>query len=170
MTGNRIEELRSAAAARGEELCALVPTLRMAAVGLTRKIGEAEDLVHDVLLQGLILSEQWDVRDLLPNLLSRMRNTFYTRTPLAGWTCPESHDSPEQAAFAAQVYALPAPEREAVILVSLLGASLEQACGLSGCTEVALQSRLDRAHERLGTNQVPYFLRRLREGADPIPA
>lgn len=166
MASTQRKDLRAAAAARGEALCALVPTLRMAAVGLTRRADEAEDLVHDILLQGLILGGRWDRRELLPHLLSRMRNTFYTRTPLAGWTCPEAHDAPEDAGLAAQVYALPAPEREAVILVALLGASVEQACGLCGCTQEVLRSRIERGQGRLGASDAAAVSR----ARNPAPA
>lgn len=150
MTDSRMDSLRAVAGSRGEDLYALVPTLRMAALGLTRRADEVEDLVHDALLQGLVLGLHWDRRELLPQLLSRMRNAFYTRTPLAGWTCSEAHDAPDEAADAARIFALPAPEREAVILVTLLGASGERACGLCGCERAVLRARLERAHERLG--------------------
>lgn len=150
MAQTPMEGLRAASAARGEDLCALVPTLRMAAVGLTLRADETADLVHDVLLQGLILGGNWDRRDLLPQLLSRMRNAFYTRTPLAGWTGPDMHDAPEEAVHAAQVFALPPHEREAAIIVALLGASIDQASGLCGCSRSVLRERLERAQRRLG--------------------
>ncbi len=144
MMRNDFDSLRATATARGEALCALVPALRMAAVGLTGRADAADDLVHGALLQGILLGERWENTDLLPELLSRMRNAFYTRTRLSGWT-GTGHDEPEGAALAMRILDLPAEERGPLILVRLLGAHPELACGLCGCGEATLSTRLRQA-------------------------
>lgn len=142
------QKLGAAVAARRESLCAMVPALRMAAVGLTRCADAADELVHDTLLQAILLGDRCEEADLLPELLSRMRNAYYTRTRLNGWT-GKGRDEPEGVMLAQRILDLPAEERGPLILVRLLGARPELACGLCGCGEMTLARRLQRAEMRV---------------------
>lgn len=131
-----------------EALCALVPALRMAAMALTQRADAADDLVHDVLLQGILLGDRWTEVDPLTELLSRMRNGFHTRTRLNGWD-GSGRDEPEGVMLAQRILDLPVEERGPLILVRLLGARPETACDLCGCGGATLATRLQRAEMRL---------------------
>lgn len=148
MVRNDFEGLGAAVTLRSESLCALVPALRMAAVGLTRRADAADDLVHDALLQGILLGDRWEEADLLPELMSRMRNAYYTRTRLNGWS-GTGRDEPDGVSLAQRILDLPLEERGPLILVRLLGAHPELACGLCGCGEATLARRLHRAEMRV---------------------
>lgn len=147
-----------------DRLPELLPSLRAFAIGLSRNVSVADDLVQETILKAWSNIEKFDPETNLEAwLFTILRNTYYS------WlrkTRREVSDS--DGAYAATMYEKPAhdgrlayndfqrafdqlsPEhREILLLIGASGYSCEEAAAMTGVAVGTVKSRASRARKRL---------------------
>ena len=142
----------------------LIPALRAFSMSFCRERGEADDLVQETLLRGLANIHRFEPGTKLKSwLFTIMRNTHYTRAKVnarerpGAEGCasdrPTSLPSQEWSVRGQEVVravdALPAQQREVVVLIAMLGVSYLEAADICGCRIGTVKSRLSRARREL---------------------
>jgi len=148
----------------GEDLVAIIPTLRRFARGLCKDAATAEDLAQEAVLRG------WAARasftpgtDLRAWVFVILRNRFYTAIRREKWTAnwdpavaervlvsaPAQENALLVDDVAKAMQALPAGQREALMLVGAGGLSYEEAAAHCGCALGTVKSRLARGRMAL---------------------
>jgi RNA polymerase sigma-70 factor (ECF subfamily) len=146
-----------------EALAALVPQLRAFARFLARDVTRADDLVQDALVRALERQEAWipgtDLRAwafrLLRNLfLDQQRRHGVEKRGLATITPPDHAPATQAGRDAlhdldASLAALPATQREALILVAAMELDVAEAAAVIGVPEGTVKARVSRARATL---------------------
>lgn len=165
----RLEGALSGAQARAEAdfrkgFLATVPSLQNFALSLTRNPASADDLVQDTLLRAWRSRDSFAVgTNMGAWLFTIMRNAFYSSHRRQGREVSDADGSyaarvgtvPEQSGHldlqdAHQALArLPAPMREALVLVAIENLSYEQAAEVLNCRIGTVKSRVWRARDQL---------------------
>jgi RNA polymerase sigma-70 factor (ECF subfamily) len=141
-----------------------IPALRAFARSLARDVHRADDLVQETLMKA------WDKRDsyapgtrLRAWLFTILRNAFYSEVrkrrreveDVDGFYAARLAEKPGQehavalSEFAAALGALPADQREALVLVGAAGFAYEEAAEVCGCAVGTIKSRVSRARAHL---------------------
>ncbi len=167
----------SPAADPREALTGLLPNLRAFAIGLSRNVATADDLVQETILKAWSNMDKFDpATNLEAWLFTILRNTYYSALRK---TRREVQDS--DGAFAATLYEKPAHDgrlaygdfqrafdqlsaehREVLLLVGALGYSCEEAAMTMGVATGTVKSRASRARKRLAE------LMHLKDGEDVL--
>lgn len=150
-----------------DEISGSVPALRRYARALTRNADRADDLVQDCLERAIRKQRLWAPSGplqawLFKILLNIYRNDFRHRrrrgghVPIDALLVEPSIPAPQPGRIALgemsrAIDALPAEQREALLLVVLEGVSYEEAAGILGIPPGTLMSRLGRARAALRT-------------------
>jgi RNA polymerase sigma-70 factor (ECF subfamily) len=147
-----------------EDLVELIPALRAFARALCRNPAEADDLVQETLTKALANVHRFEPGTRLKSwLFTIMRNSFWNRAAKLGREVSDSGElavarrvsqpSQELALEVQDVRAaigrLPRPQREAIVLVGVLGFSHDEAARVCGCAVGTIKSRLSRARSGL---------------------
>lgn len=160
-----------------EALPGLLPNLRAFAIGLSRSVATADDLVQETILKAWTNMDKFDpATNLEAWLFTILRNTYYSSLRK---TRREVQDS--DGAYAATLFEKPAhdgrlaygdfqrafdqlsPEhREVLLLVGASGYSCEEAAAMMGVATGTVKSRASRARRRLAE------LMHLTEGEDVL--
>ncbi|MBW6398305.1 sigma-70 family RNA polymerase sigma factor [Roseomonas sp. HJA6] len=152
-------------AAYREAVVALVPQLRAFARFLARDVARADDLVQDTVLRALERQDAWtEGTDLRAWACRILRNLFLDqerrrRVERRGLSALPAHEAashpPAQTGqdalrdLDAAIATLPAPQREALILVAALEMSLAEAAEITGAPEGTVKARVSRARAAL---------------------
>ena len=150
-----------------DEIEGSVPALRRYARALTRDADRADDLVQDCIERAIRKRRLWSPTGplrawLFKILLNIYRNDARHRRrrgdqiPIDALSVEPAVAAPQPgrialAEMARAVEALPAEQREALLLVVLEGASYQEAAGILGIPAGTLMSRLGRARATLRT-------------------
>jgi RNA polymerase sigma factor (sigma-70 family) len=155
-------------AAVGAEMSGLllqsIPALRAFAFSLTHDADRADDLVQDTLVRAWAKADSFTPgTNLTAWLFTILRNLFYSEqrkrkrevedadgafaARLA--TLPEQEVRVEMEAFRRALAALPAPQREALVLIGAQGFSYDEAALVCGVAVGTMKSRVNRARTRL---------------------
>ncbi|WP_338105479.1 sigma-70 family RNA polymerase sigma factor [Microvirga tunisiensis] len=139
-------------------------SLRSFAISLTRSVDQAEDLVQETVLRAISKQEKFEPdTNLQAWLFAILRNLFcsvcrktkrevedpdgsYAATLIA---IPDHEDRIMVKDLAAALAKLPEGQRKAVLLVGAEGMSYEAAAQALGCAVGTIQSRVNRARNRL---------------------
>jgi RNA polymerase sigma-70 factor (ECF subfamily) len=158
-----------------------LPSLRSFAVSLTRSVDQAEDLVQETVLRAIHKQEKFEPgTNLQAWLLAILRNLFcstcrrskrevedadgsYAATLIS---IPDHEDRIMLKALAAALATLPEGQRKAILLVGAEGMSYEAAAQALGCAVGTIQSRVNRARNRLAELMGLERRERHRRGAD----
>jgi RNA polymerase sigma-70 factor, ECF subfamily len=147
-----------------DDLLAIAPQLRAYARALCRRADKADDLLQDTLLRAW--EKQDSLRDeklLKPWLLAIMRNAFRQQQRHARFVVEDFDDAIHGSLFAAgnqesnadlgdvaqALAAMPADQREAIVLILVNEISYDQAAALAGCAPGTMKSRVHRARRLL---------------------
>ncbi len=154
----------TAALSTRDALLAQIPDLRASAFMLCGNKDRADDLVQDTLLSAWAhRSDFKDGTNMGAWLFTILRNRFRTEfrksrrwvQDVDGQYAERLTSKPEQEGWSISAdlrYALaqlPAPQREAVILVGAAGLSIEEAAAVCGCEAGTIKSRTNRGRARL---------------------
>lgn len=141
-----------------------IPALRAFARSLARDPAEADDLVQETLTKAIARIDQFQPGTRLRSwLFTILRNTFYTRygkmsrerpgdadcVSSLPWTPATQEWSAELRTVLTAVRRLPQAQREALVLVAMLGVEYEEAAQICGCPIGTIKSRLNRARSQL---------------------
>ncbi|WP_262272126.1 sigma-70 family RNA polymerase sigma factor [Microvirga yunnanensis] len=141
-----------------------LPSLRSFAISLTRSVDQAEDLVQETVLRAISKQGLFEPgTNLQAWLFAILRNLFYSayrRTKhevedadgsYAAMliSIPDHEDRIMVKDLAAALAKLPERQRKAILLVSVEGMSYEAAAQALGCAVGTIQSRVNRARNRL---------------------
>jgi RNA polymerase sigma-70 factor, ECF subfamily len=147
-----------------DEVLASVTSLRAYAISLTRDAEKAEDLVQETVLRAISKQKQFEPgTNLQAWLFAILRNLFcsacrrtkrevedadgsYAATLI---TIPDHEDRIMLKDLAAALANLPEGQRKAIMLVGAEGLSYEAAAQALGCAIGTIQSRVNRARNRL---------------------
>lgn len=139
-------------------------SLRSFAISLTRSVDQAEDLVQETVLRAISKQEQFQPgTNLQAWLFTILRNLFcsacrrtkrevedadgsYSASLIS---IPDHEDRIMVKDLAAALAKLPEGQREAILLVGAEGMSYEAAAQALGCAVGTIQSRVNRARNRL---------------------
>jgi RNA polymerase sigma-70 factor, ECF subfamily len=147
-----------------EGIVSSLASLRPYAVSLTRSVEQAEDLIQETALKAISKQEQFEAgTNLRAWLVVMMRNLFfsaYRRTKYevedAGGSyaatmisVPDHEDRIMLGDLAMALAKLPQGQREAILLVGLKGMTYEEAAHALECAVGTIQSRVNRARNRL---------------------
>jgi RNA polymerase sigma-70 factor (ECF subfamily) len=149
-----------------KDLVAVLPRLRRFAIGLTRNLADADDLVQEACLRALGSAETWDPRQgidrwafrILRNLWISEARKRKVRLGAGAVDAGESHElrsdvTGENEAAASQVMgklaALPQEFGEVLLLVAVEGYSYREAAEFLDIPEGTVMSRLYRARKLL---------------------
>lgn len=146
------------------EIVEMLPALRAFARTFCKNTYDADDLVQETLTKALAASDQFTPGTRMKSwLFTIMRNTFYTsakkrlREPIGGedcvssvpimaatqeWSC-RGHELQEA------LHRLPAPHRQVLMLIGVLGVSYAETAEICGCEIGTVKSRLSRAKASL---------------------
>lgn len=146
-------------------LAALLPDLRAFARFLARDPAAADDLVQEALLRALRAEAQWRPgTSLRAWAFGILRNAFYEGRRRAGVerrvldavgngateATPARQDGRAEVSRLGDALArLAAPQREALVLVAVMGFTHEEAAGVSGVAVGTLKARVSRARRAL---------------------
>ncbi|WP_419316815.1 sigma-70 family RNA polymerase sigma factor [Caulobacter sp. ErkDOM-E] len=144
-------------------LSAMRPTLHRYCARMTGSVVDGEDVVQDALLKALIARETvgplanpegWLFRIAHNTALDYLRRRqriapMGTEEDLAMIAAPDKPDPDIAAASLRTFLRLPALQRSTVILKDVLGHSLEELSAITGATEAAAKSALQRGRVRL---------------------
>ncbi|MFO1107128.1 MAG: sigma-70 family RNA polymerase sigma factor [Amaricoccus sp.] len=145
------------------EIVALIPALRAFARSLCRNHADADDLVQETLTKAIANLHRFTPGTRLKSwLFTIMRNAFCARLakdrrrPPAKVDCdePDASASPQEwrahfTDFREALRRLPPQQREALLLVGMLGESYEDAAAICGCAVGTIKSRVNRARAAL---------------------
>lgn len=149
-----------------EEILTHLPALRALARGLAGDTDRADDLVQDTMEKAWTNVDRFRPgTDMWGWLFTILRNTWYSDLRRAGREVPSglaayrdgpavapAHDSRlALAEIRAALQRLPAPQREAILLVGAMGYGYEEAAGLIGVPAGTVKSRTNRARARLAS-------------------
>lgn len=141
----------------------MLPSLRAFALSLTRDPAEADDVVQETLLRALASLHQFTPGTNLKAWLFRIeRNVFYTRyrkrhreTTALSTEVEELPTGPQQQwplklqALDQALGQVTDDQKQALLLVSALGLSYEEAAAVCGCALGTVKSRVSRARSQL---------------------
>ena len=149
----------------------MIPALRAFARTFCRDPSDADDHVQETLTKGIANIDKFEPGTRMKSwLFTIMRNTFYTRVKAYMREAPGLVDcaSSRPTAEATQEWTvrghevheainrLPEHQREALVLIGVLGVSYEEAAEICDCAIGTIKSRLNRARatllEELGEN------------------
>ncbi|KAA3452296.1 RNA polymerase subunit sigma [Mesorhizobium sp. SARCC-RB16n] len=143
--------------ALGEQtsLVDLVPALRAFARSLCGSIDEADDLVRETLIKAIAGLEGLDGSRVRPWIFATMRRVSLARhggaapQPHASFGCLSESSATSTPAYmqagpkiACAIDRLPGPEREATVLVCMLGLSHEDAADICDCDTATIKARI----------------------------
>lgn len=156
-----------------DDLVAMIPALRVYARNLTRGTGEADDLVQETLTKALAnISSFQPGTNLRAWLFTIMRNTFLNRVVKSNRERPGLADCVAGSVISFPVHdahiatnrvmqaidRLPAPYKEALILVFLMGESYQDVAQICDCAIGTVKSRINRARhmvmEDIGADRI----------------
>jgi len=158
-----------------------LPSLRSFAISLTRSVDQAEDLVQETVLRAIRKQQKFEPgTNLQAWLFTILRNLFcsvcrrskrevedadgsYAATLIA---LPDHEDRVMMNDLAAALAKLPEGQRKAIMLVGAEGMSYEAAAQALGCAVGTIQSRVNRARNRLAELMGLERRERHRRGAD----
>ena len=159
------EKRRSVLMAREEaEVIRLIPALRVFARSFYYDTNDADDLVQETLTKAISKIHQFTPGTSMKSwLFTIMRNTFYTRIRVQKREAPGAADcaslrvavdatqewTVKGQELSAALHRLPAPQREILVLIGVMGVSYEEAAETLGCAMGTVKSRLNRARLRL---------------------
>jgi RNA polymerase sigma-70 factor, ECF subfamily len=141
-----------------------LPSLRSFAISLTRSVDQAQDLVQETVLRAIRKQEKFEPdTNLRAWLFAILRNLFcsacrrskrevedadgsYAATLIS---VPDHEDRIMVKDLAAALATLPEGQRKAILLVGAEGMSYEAAAQALGCAVGTIQSRVNRARNRL---------------------
>ena len=141
-----------------------IPRLRTIALALCRNADSADDLVQETLLRGCSSIESFQPgTNMNAWLATILRNQFYSDfrrrryrafEPLQAVADdlavpPAQHQAIEMAELKDALSRLGLREREAVVLVLLVGHSYQEAGEICGCPTGSIKSRVNRARKKL---------------------
>lgn len=147
-----------------DRLEALIPQMRAFARGLCRDAVLADDLVQEACLRAWSAAESFDEsQEMRPWIFRILRNEFYMMMRRAWRSVGVEPDFAEQALVVPDpqevrqdftrmerlIFALPARQRDALLLVVAAGMTYEEAGDLCGCSPGTMKSRVSRAREAL---------------------
>jgi RNA polymerase sigma-70 factor, ECF subfamily len=147
-----------------EVMLAAVPSLRAFAISLCGNVDRADDLVQEALLRALANLNSFEPgTNMSAWLFTILRNLFRSEyrkrrrevEDVDGSYAEQLTFSPEQSTrleineFREALKALPAEQREALILVGASGFSYDEAAKICGCAVGTIKSRVNRARGRL---------------------
>jgi RNA polymerase sigma-70 factor (ECF subfamily) len=142
----------------------LIPALRAFARSFYRNPTDADDLVQDTLTRALASVDQFTAGTRLKSwLFTIMRNAFYTKIKIYNRESPGDQDcvslmpyrEPGQEWMLAlkevegAINRLPPDQREALVLIGVLGTSYEDAAMICKCPVGTIKSRLNRARQNV---------------------
>ena len=141
-----------------------LPALRAFARSLTRDANDADDLVQETLTKALANIDRFEPGTRMKSwLFTIMRNTFLTAIKVRKREAPGVAEavSDSRASEATQEWALrgrevrdglstlPQTQREALVLIGMLGISYEEAADICECPVGTIKSRLNRGRAGL---------------------
>jgi RNA polymerase sigma-70 factor (ECF subfamily) len=147
-----------------DAMLAAVPSLRAFAISLTGKIDRADDLVQETLLRAWGHIDSFEPgTNMTAWLFTILRNLFRSEYRKRRREVEDANGNyadrlvslPEQSGhielgeFRSALAALPADQREALVLVGASGFSYEEAAQICGCAVGTIKSRVNRARVRL---------------------
>lgn len=152
-----------------DAIAELTPQLRGFARFLARDASRADDLVQEALLRALEHEAMWqDGTDLRAWLFRILRNAFLdqarrsgTERRALGEIDPHAAQSPTQPGvtelgeLGRAIAELPAPLREAILLVAALEFTVAEAAAVTGLPEGTLKARVSRARVALARRLGP---------------
>jgi len=145
-------------------MLAALPALRAFAMSLSGRHDQADDLVQETVMKAW--SKQADFTlgtNMNAWLFTILRNLYYSQMRKRGREVQDvdgvftarlgvapSHDGRmDLADFRRALEALPADQREAILLIGAAGFSYEEAAAICGCATGTVKSRVSRARSRL---------------------
>ncbi|WP_189424193.1 RNA polymerase sigma factor [Devosia pacifica] len=146
------------------EMLATLPSLRAFAVSLTGRHDKADDLVQDTIMKAWAKQSSFEMgTNIKAWLFTILRNEFYSQMRKRGREVqdtdgaftermsvhPSQYGSMDLADFKKALDALPADQREAVVLIGASGFSYEEAAEICDCAIGTMKSRVSRARSRL---------------------
>lgn len=147
------------------QVIAILPKLRIQALGLTRNRAAAEDLVHDAICSALAAQASfipetnfpaWMYRIVrnrfISNLRKRRDTTDIDELPASAFATKAPHE--DRLALKDLDHAmgrLPVDQREALIMIVVQGMSYEELAEATGCAVGTAKSRVFRARRQLET-------------------
>jgi RNA polymerase sigma-70 factor (ECF subfamily) len=148
-----------------DQLVAIVPKLRMQALGLTRQRAAAEDLVQEAICNALAAAETFIPGSNFPGWMKRIvYNRFISnlrscRPTVDVAQLPDSYLATSGAQeerlalneLSVAMQRLPAAQLEALVLITLHGLNYEQLAEQLGCAVGTAKSRVHRARQQLHT-------------------
>lgn len=149
-----------------DQVLDMMPALRAFARSLTHNPANADDLVQETLLKALTNGDKFTAgTNLRAWLFTILRNSFYsslrkTRNEVADASGeltaglsvhPAQEGVIESKELRVALHALPAAQREALMLVGVAGLSYEDAAQICGCAIGTMKSRVNRARNKLMT-------------------
>lgn len=147
-----------------DELIDLIPALRAFARTFHPDPTDADDLVQETLTKGIGNMHQFQPGTSMKSwLFTIMRNTFYTRIKVYNRECPAAADcassrptmlpsqewSMRSHEICRTIQRLPYEQREALILIAMLGMSYLDTAEICDCAIGTVKSRLNRARQNL---------------------
>jgi RNA polymerase sigma-70 factor, ECF subfamily len=157
-----------------------LPPLRSFAISLTRCVDQAEDLVQETVLKAISKQEKFEAgTNLRAWLFTILRNQFFSENrksmrevedvdgsyAATMISMPDHEDRIMIQDLAAALAKLPQGQREAMMLVGLEGMTYDEAAQTLGCAIGTIQSRVNRARNRLVELMDPDRTERHRRGA-----
>lgn len=146
------------------EIVRLMPALRAFARTFHRDPVDADDLVQETLAKGIANLDKFRPGTSMKSwLFTIMRNTFCTRFAAYKREQPGLADcvstrlsveasqdwSVRSSEVKTAIERLPAPQREVIVLIGMLGVSYEETASICGCAIGTVKSRLNRARATL---------------------
>ncbi|BDG74809.1 sigma-70 family RNA polymerase sigma factor [Roseomonas fluvialis] len=152
-----------------DAIAELTPQLRGFARFLARDAARADDLVQETLLRALENPGAWQEGTNLRAWLFRiLRNAFVDQArrsgrekrllgalPLRAVEHAAQPGVAELGELGRAIAALPAPQREAILLVAALEFTVEEAASVTGIAEGTLKARVSRARDTLARRLAP---------------
>lgn len=145
-------------------MLAALPSLRAFAMSLCGRHDQADDLVQETVMKAWARQDDFTLgTNMNAWLFTILRNLFYSQMRKRGREVQDvdgaysarlgvspSHDGRmDLADFRKALDALPADQREAILLIGASGFSYEEAASICGCAVGTIKSRVSRARLRL---------------------
>lgn len=148
--------------AEAKDLVDLLPVLRAFARSLCGSLDQADDLVRETLFRGLADIQTLQESRMKPWVFAIMRRIHLARLEAAAWRHESSSsclseifstDAREGTLCGREIARamdrLPAPERQAAVLVCMIGLSHEDAADVCDCDAATINVRVHDARKRL---------------------